>query len=150
MEIVGQIHFDGYSFNVYSSLEEPLFLLSDVIKIQGRRYNSEESAIYLLEEDEYIKAPIVLAGQRRTVYLITELGLYNLMSQSDLAIARKWRRIVHSNLIMMRKQRELTIEGQFEDWNAMVDDLYIDPKTGILMQSVTVAGGDVEQVPYGE
>jgi hypothetical protein len=31
-----------------------------------------------------------------------------------------------------------------------LDDLYIDPETGILMQSVTVRGGDVEQIPYKE
>ncbi len=30
----------------------------------------------------------------------------------------------------------------------MADSIYFDEETGQLMRSVTVAGGDVEQVPY--
>ena len=32
------------------------------------------------------------------------------------------------------------------DW--ILDTLFLDPDTGILMRSVTVAGGDVEQVQF--
>ena len=42
------------------------------------------------------------------------------------------------------------VEDQFEEWDELLDTIYIDQETGILMQSVTVAGGDVEQVPYEE
>ena len=82
--------------------------------------------------------------------MVTEMGLYNILSQSRKPIARKWRRIVHSNLIMMRKNNKLTIDGQFEEWDAMVDNLFIDPETGILMEFKTVQGGDVEVKPYEE
>ena len=51
---------------------------------------------------------------------------------------------------MMRREHKLTIEGQFEEWDAIADTLYIDPETGILMESITLPGGDVEQVPYKE
>ena len=39
------------------------------------------------------------------------------------------------------------IQDRIDD---ILDTLYYDEETGILMQSVTVAGGDVDQVPFEE
>ena len=61
--------------------------------------------------------------------------------------ARKWRRIVLSELISLRKAKNMTIEEQFDEWAKQIDDIYYDEETGRLMRSVTVPGGDVEQVP---
>lgn len=35
-----------------------------------------------------------------------------------------------------------------EDIDHILDRLFYDEDTGMLMESVTVAGGDVEQVPF--
>ena len=35
-----------------------------------------------------------------------------------------------------------------EDINHILDTLYWDEETGKLMQSITVQGGDVDQVPF--
>ena len=106
--------------------------------------------IRMLEDDEHLLVTIQRSGQRRKVRMVTELGLYNILSQSRKPIARKWRRIVHSNLIMMRRNNKLTIEGQFEEWDAMADNLFIDEETGELMEFYTIQGGDVEIRPYRE
>ena len=79
---------------------------------------------------------------------VTENGLYNIMSQSRMDTARKWRRIIHDELINLRRSRGKNVVEQFDDWDHELDTLYFDEETGILMQSVTVQGGDVEQVPY--
>ena len=178
MKVVGQIRFDGYVLDVYDSLDEPYFLAVQVSKLIDYSNGNTASMLELLEADEkiLINTSSGLTRQQRRVlarkeakvsdsigstegigqtgnptkWFVTELGLYNILSQSRKPIARKWRRIVHSNLVMMRRNNKLTIEGQFEEWDAMSDDLYIDPETGILMQSVTVRGGDVEQIPYKE
>lgn len=142
MDIVGQIRFDGYSLDVYDSLDKPCFLAKDVVKLLGLK--NEGALLDMLEEDEFIKYT------SKKIFIITELGLYNALSQAKGEQARKWRRIVHSNLIMMRREHKLTIEGQFDEWNAMADTLFIDPETGILMESVTLPGGDVDQIPYKE
>jgi hypothetical protein len=42
----------------------------------------------------------------------------------------------------------LNVVEQFEEWDRELDTLYWDEETQTLMQSVTVQGGDVEQVPY--
>lgn len=150
MEIVGQIRFDGYSLDVYDSLDAPYFLAVEIAKLIDYSTGNTAEMLRTLEEDEHLLVTLQRSGQGRQVRMVTELGLYNVLSQSRKPIARKWRRIVHSNLVMMRRNNKLTIDGQFKEWDAMLDDLYIDPETGILMQSVTVRGGDVEQIPYDE
>jgi prophage antirepressor-like protein len=150
MEIVGQIRFDGYILDVYDSLDEPYFMAVEVAKLIDYSTGKTGQMLSLLEADEYLSTIIYRSGQRRKVYMVTEMGLYNILSQSRKPIARKWRRIVHSNLIMMRKNNKLTIDGQFEEWDAIADNLFIDPETGILMEFITVQGGDVDVRPYEE
>jgi prophage antirepressor-like protein len=150
MEIVGRIKFDGYILDVYNDLDVPYFLAVEIAKLIDYSAGNTAEMLRTLEEDEHLLVTLQRSGQRRQVRMVTELGLYNVLSQSRKPIARKWRRIVHSNLVMMRRNNRLTIDEQFEEWDAMLDDLYIDPETGILMQSVTVRGGDVEQIPYKE
>ena len=149
-EIVGTIKFDNKFLNVYSSVNEPLFRATDVANIIGYSEGNTWKMLEVCEEDEKLNLPMVVAGQKRTVSFITELGLYNVLAQSRKPIARKWRRIIHNEIIRLRKERGLSIMAQFEEWDHELDTLYIDPETGILMQSITVQGGDVEQVPYKE
>ena len=149
-KIVGKIQFDGHMLEVYDSLDNPYFLAQDVAKLIDYSNGNTGQMLATLEKDEYLSDIQYRSGQKRLVYMITELGLYNLLSQSRKPIARKWRRVIHSNLIMLRKQNQLTIEGQFAEWDAMAEDIFIDPDTGELMQINTIAGGDVEIVPYKE
>lgn len=147
---VGTIVLDNVSLDVYSSLNEPLFKATDVASTIEYSDGNTFRMVNLCEDDEKLNLPMVVAGQRRSVTFITETGLYNVLSQSRKPIARKWRRIIHDEIIRLRKQRGLDIIQQFKEWDERLDTLYIDPETGILMQSVTVQGGDVEQVPYKE
>ena len=150
MEIVGQIKFDGYILDVYNDLDVPFFRAAEIAKLIDYSAGKTSQMLELIEQDEHLLTVLQVAGQRREVRMITELGLYSILSQSRKPVARKWRRIVHSNLIMLRKQNKLTIEGQFEEWDALVDTLFIDPDTGILMEFHTVRGGDVEVSEYVE
>lgn len=150
MDLVGQIRFDGYVLDVYDSLDTPYFLAQDIAKLIDYSVGKTGQMLAALEEDEYLTDIQYRSGQKRHVYMITELGLYNILSQSRKPIARKWRRIVHSNLIMMRRNNKLTIEGQFEEWDAMADNLFVDQETGELMEFYTIQGGDVEIRPYRE
>ena len=178
MDIVGQIRFDGHVLDVYNDLDVPYFLAVQVAKLIEYSNGNTASMLELLEADEkiLINTSSGLTRQQRralarkekkvsdsigstegigqtgnpTKWFVTELGLYNILSQSRKPVARKWRRIVHSNLIMMRRNNKLMIDDQFEEWDARADDLYIDPETGILMEIRTVQGGDVEVLPYEE
>lgn len=146
--VVGTIKFGNYLIDVYDSLDEPLFKAKDVADIleysSGNVYRMTDNC----EEDEVLKLQMVVAGQRRHVIFLTEHGLYNVLSQSRKPIARGWRRIIHDELINLRKSRNMDVLEQFKEWDHALDDIYFDDETGIMMQSVTVQGGDVIQVPY--
>ena len=148
VEVVGTISFDKKLLDVYSSLDEPIFKASDVANMIEYSGGNTWKMLEMCEQDEKLNLPMVVAGQRRNVSFITETGLYNILSQSRKPIARKWRRIIHDELVRLRKARNFDIIQQFDEWDHELDTLYIDEETGILMQSVTVQGGDVIQVPY--
>lgn len=148
MEKVGTLLFDKKELDIYESLNDPVFRASDIARMLGYSINNTWKLASLCEEDEKLVLPMVVAGQRRSVTFVTETGLYNILSQSTKPAARKWRRVIHNELINLRKQRGYDIIQQFDEWDHALDNLYFDEDTGILMESVTVAGGDVIQVPY--
>ena len=145
---VGSISFDDKQLNVYVSLDDPIFRASDVASMIDYSEGNTWKMLEMCEIDEKLNLPIVAAGQRRLVSFVTETGLYNVLSQSRKPIARKWRRIIHDELVRLRKSRDMDIVEQFDEWDHELDTLYFDEDTGILMRSVTVQGGDVIQVPY--
>ena len=147
MKIVGNIQFMEHTLPDYDSLDEPKFKASDIATAIDYSDGNVWKMLEMCEVDEKLNLPLVVAGQRRSVSFVTETGLYNILSQSRKPIARAWRRIVHEELIALRISRGKNIEEQFKDWDQQADSIYFDEETGMLMQSVTVAGGDVEQIP---
>lgn len=147
MKIVGNIKFMEHTLPVYDSLDEPKFKASDIATAIDYSDGNVWKMLEMCEADEKLNLPLVVAGQRRSVSFVTEIGLYNILSQSRKPIARAWRRIIHEELIALRIARGKNIAEQFEDWDKQADAIYFDEGTGMLMQSVTVPGGDVEQIP---
>lgn len=147
MNIIGTITFGNKNLDVYSSVDEPLFKATDIAEMIDYSAGNTWKMLEMCENDEKLNLPLVVTGQRRNVSFVTETGLYNILSQSRKPIARAWRRIIHNELIRLRKDRGNDIIEQFEDWDHQLDNIYFDEETGILMESVTVPGGDVIQVP---
>ena len=148
--VVGTITFDDRTLNVYQSLDEPVFRASDVASMIGYSDGNTYKLLELCEKDEKLKLPVVVAGQTRQASFVTELGLYNILAQSRKLLARKWRRVVHAELVRMRRDKGMTVVDQFDEWDDLLDTVYWDEEKKMLMQSVTVQGGDVEQIPYVE
>lgn len=147
MDILGKVVFMEHSLPVYDSLDEPLFRASDVAAVIDYSDGNVWKMLEMCESDEKLNLPLVVAGQRRSVSFVTETGLYNVLSQSRKPVARAWRRIIHEELIALRKTRGKNVVEQFEDWDRQADTIYFDEETNMLMQSVTLPGGDVDQIP---
>lgn len=87
---------------------------------------------------------------------INEEGIYEALYTSRKLEARKFRR--WSLGVMKKLRRNVGLEGyevmrmtepEIQDAiNDILDTLYWDEETKMLMQSVTIQGGDVEQVPF--
>lgn len=99
-------------------------------------------------------------GVRKThdMLAINEIGIYEALFASRRLEARKFRR--WSATVMQKLRRNVGLE-QYEvmlmtdpeiqdEIDDILDTLFYDEKTGKLMQSVTVQGGDVEQIPFEE
>ena len=87
---------------------------------------------------------------------VNEIGIYEALFASRRLEARKFRR--WSATVMQKLRRRIGLEGYEamrmtdkdvqDDIDHFLDTLFYDEETGQLMQSVTVAGGDVDQVPF--
>lgn len=97
-------------------------------------------------------------GQNKTRWMlaVNELGIYEALFASRRLGARKFRRWSAGVMQKLRKQvgleqykvMRMTDPDVQEDIDHILDTLFYDPKTGKLMQSITVQGGDVEQVEF--
>ncbi len=148
IKIVGEVKFKNRILDVYGDLDSPLFRAQDVADLVEYGDGNVWKLVQLCEEDEHMLLPVMTGGQRRKVTFVTETGLYNILSQSRKSIARAWRRVVHEELIALRRSQGKNVSEKFDEWDHMADNIYFDEERGCLMRSVTVQGGDVEQVPY--
>ena len=97
-------------------------------------------------------------GENKTRWMlaVNELGIYEALFASRRLEARKFRRWSATVLQKLRNQvgleqyevMRMTDADIQEDIDNILDTLFYDEETGKLMQSITVAGGDVEQVPF--
>lgn len=147
VNIVGPIRFDKVSIPVYNSLDEPLFKVEDILVMIDIPKEKMLDVINLCEGDEIFMLPRS-GGDGYSDAYATEAGLYDILSQARNPTARKWRRIIIKELVALRRSRGYNIVEQFDEWDHALDSLYFDEETGTLMESITVPGGDVIQVPY--
>ena len=147
VRVVGIIRFDTKSIPVYKSLDEPLFKVENVLELIDIPNDKLLEVINLCEGDEVIILPRTPGDSQSCAY-VTESGLYDILSQTRGSTARKWRRVIIKELIKLRRDRGYNIVDQFDEWDHALDTLYFDEETGVLMESVTIPGGDVIQVPY--
>lgn len=96
------------------------------------------------------------ARKTQDMLAVNEFGIYEALFASRKLEARKFRRWTAGVLQKLRAKAGLEgyevmrlTEPKIQDYiDYMLDSLYWDENTGKLMQSVTVQGGDVEQVEF--
>ena len=97
-------------------------------------------------------------GENKTRWMIAvnELGIYEALFASRRLEARKFRRWSASVMQKLRSKvglqqyeaMKMTDPDIQDNIDNILDTLFWDEETGRLMQSVTVQGGDVEQIPF--
>lgn len=96
------------------------------------------------------------ARKTQDMLAVNEIGIYEALFASRRLEARKFRR--WSAEVMKKLRSKVGLAG-YEvmkmtepdtqdkiDW--ILDSLYYDEETGLVMKSVTVPGGDVDQIPF--
>lgn len=95
-------------------------------------------------------------NETRWMIAVNEIGIYEALFSSRRLEAKKFRR--WSASVMQKLRKRVGLEGyevmrmtdadiQY-DIDHILDTLFWDEETGRLMQSVTLQGGDVDQVPF--
>ena len=94
-------------------------------------------------------------NKTRWMLVVNEAGIYETLFASRKLEARKFRR--WSATVLRRLRQEVGLQGYEvmkmthkkvqEDIDNILDTLFYNEETGQLMWSVTVQGGDVEQIP---
>lgn len=101
---------------------------------------------------------VVTSKARKTqdMLAVNELGIYEALFASRKLEARKFRMWAGSIMQKLRSRvgleqyevMRITEPEIQENINHILDTLFYDEETKTLMASVTVAGGDVEQIPF--
>ena len=96
------------------------------------------------------------ARKTQTMLAVNEIGIYEALYASKRLEARKFRR--WSAEVMKKLRTNVGLEGYEvmkmtepdiqEKIDNILDTIFYDPDTGVLMQSVTTLGGDVDQVAF--
>jgi len=95
-------------------------------------------------------------NEHRWMIAVNEIGIYEALFASRRLEARKFR--MWSASVMQKLRKTVGLEGYQvmqmtepeiqEDIDHILDTLYWDEEKKCVMRSVTVQGGDVEQVPF--
>jgi prophage antirepressor-like protein len=95
-------------------------------------------------------------NKTRWMLVVNELGVYEALFASRKLEARKFR--LWAGTVMQKLRSHVGLEGYEvmrmtepeiqEKIDHLIDTIYWDEETGKLMQSITVQGGDVEQVEF--
>lgn len=97
-------------------------------------------------------------NETRWMLVVNELGIYEALFASRKLEARKFR--IWAGTVMRKLRKTVGLEGYEvmkmtdpdiqDEIDNILDTLFYDEETGRLMQSITVRGGDVEQIPFEE
>ena len=124
----------------------------------SQRLDTEMMTRVQVDVSDVVSNDVRSPGENKTRWMlaINELGIYEALFTSRKLEARKFRR--WSATVMQKLRTRVGLEGYEvmrmteseiqEDIDHILDTLYWDEDKKIVMQSVTVHGGDVEQIPF--
>lgn len=100
ISVLKQTELCGQQFMVYGSAQEPLFLAKDVASII--EHSDVSTMMRAVDEDEKLIQTILVSGQNREVWMVTENGLYEVLMQSRKPIAKQFKKGVKTILKEIR------------------------------------------------
>ena len=93
----------GKEFKMYGDFDNPLFLAKDVAEWIDYDLSSVNKMLKTVDEEEKLNGTILLSGQNREMWFLTEDGLYEVLMQSRKPIAKQFKKEVKVILKSVRK-----------------------------------------------
>ena len=148
------VEIDGEWYAILKDICDALDLRTD--SVSQRLDPSMVERVRVDVSDHNSKGVSSRARKTQDMLAVNEIGIYEALFASRRLEARKFRR--WSAEVMKKLRSKVGLAG-YEvmkmtepdtqdkiDW--ILDSLYYDEETGLVMQSVTVPGGDVDQIPF--
>lgn len=145
---------DGEWWAILKDICDALDLRTDKV---ASRLDSDMMTRVQVEASDHPSKGFRLRGHNKTRWMIAvnELGIYEAIFASKRLEAKQMRRWTAT--VLQRLRKHVGLEGYEvmrmteteiqDDIDFFLDTVFYDEEKGMLMRSVTVAGGDVEQVP---
>lgn len=149
------VEVNGEWFAILKDVCDALGLKSKDI---SQRLDSDMMTRVQIEVSDVVSNDVRSPGENNTRWMlvVNELGIYEALFTSRKLEARKFRR--WSATVMQKLRGRVGLEGYEvmrmtesdiqDEIDHILDTLFWDEDKKILMQSVTVQGGDVEQIPF--
>ena len=151
---IRSVEIDGEWYAILKDICDALDLRTD--SVSQRLDPSMVERVRVDVSDHNSKGVSSRARKTQDMLAVNEIGIYEALFASRRLEARKFRR--WSAEVMKKLRSKVGLAG-YEvmkmtepdtqdkiDW--ILDSLYYDEETGLIMQSVTVPGGDVDQIPF--
>ena len=100
IEVLKQTELLGQQFEVYGTAQEPLFLAKEIAKVI--KHSDVSTMMRTVDDDEKLIQTILVSGQNREVWFLTENGLYEVLMQSRKPIAKQFKKGVKAILKEIR------------------------------------------------
>ena len=100
VSVINHSNFMGQEVDVYGTAEEPLFLAKDVATWIG--HSDVSMMMQQIDDDEKLIQTMLVSGQNRKVWFLTEDGLYEVLMQSRKPIAKQFKKGVKKILHEIR------------------------------------------------
>ena len=145
---------DGEWWAILKDICDALNLRTDSV---SQRLDPDMMEKITVEVCDHISTGVTSRARKtQTMLAVNEYGIYEALFASRRLEARKFRR--WSATVMTKLRKHVGLEGYEvmkmtdpqvqKKIDCLLDDIFYDESTGKVMRSVTVPGGDIEQVPF--
>lgn len=156
----------------YAVLKDICFALGLTAKYVAQRIDVEfilKRVIPTYEKDKVVSNDLMSKPYHNThqMLLVNEMGIYQCIAGSRRTEAKKFNKWYPQMISKLRKgigleeymafdmmdekvQKHVDeqLDKYIPEFEPFLDNIFFDEETGMVMQSVTLPGGDVEQIPY--
>ncbi len=107
--------FMGIPFDIYGTIERPLFLAADVAELIEYANLNVVMMLQSIDPNEKLISKVLRSGQRRDMWFLTEDGLYEVLMQSTKPTAKEFKLVIKRVLRELRQKGMVVSGGLGED-----------------------------------
>ncbi|HDR4736906.1 TPA: phage antirepressor KilAC domain-containing protein [Bacillus cereus] len=169
---ISEMVFEGRSFSIYGTFEEPLFLAKDVAQWIEYDVSSINKMLRNVDEDEKVRKIVPTQSGAQESWMLTEQGMYEVLLQSRKPVAKECKKVVKAHMkelrvsgvtlrqnltlqqqtvVLLSKLDEVLIqqEAELAQLNAQIESL--GEQTELLEEEIRVVDNQIKELqPYAK